>query len=478
MILLQMMEGGVAEGGERSSSFRMGAMEIRVPEYGMQVYEALSHEGFDAWFVGGYVRDALLGRAAHDVDIATDARWPQVKEACEAAGMSTYETGVKHGTLTVVPDGEHPVEVTTFRHDGSYSDSRHPDDVTFVDDIREDLARRDFTMNALAYQPAFGLFDPFDGQEDIHRGIIRVVGDPKVRFKEDALRILRACRFASQLGFALDPATYQAMYQQKSLLGNVSQERVTHELDELLLGAHVRDALLGCVDVLAYVLPELVAMKGCEQRTRYHCFDVLEHTAHAVQHAPQERIVRWAALCHDMGKPACAFFDDAGTEHFYGHAAVSAELAFGMTRRLLMSPAFAADLRALILLHSDVISPTRKSVRRALMRCSGRPELLRQLLDLKRADITAHAPAYAAEAPLMDEVESVLDSILENKDAFSVKMLAISGTDVMKAGIPEGPDIGRALDRLLEAVVEERLPNERGALLDALCTNDEREGSC
>ncbi len=466
------------ERGVLAVSFRMEAMEIRVPEYGMRVYEALSRKGFDAWFVGGYVRDALLGRTAHDVDIATDARWQQVKEACEAAGMSTYETGVKHGTLTVVPDGEHPVEVTTFRHDGRYSDSRHPDEVAFVDDIREDLARRDFTMNALAYQPAFGLFDPFNGQEDIHCGIIRVVGDPTKRFREDALRILRACRFASQLGFALDPATYQAMYQQKSLLENVSQERVTHELDELLLGASVRDALMSCVDVLTYVLPELVAMKGCEQRTKYHCFDVLEHTAQAVQHAPRTRLVRWAALCHDMGKPASAFFDDEGVEHFYGHASVSAELASGIARRLLMSPTFAADLRAVILLHSDVILPTRKSVRRALMKCSGRPELLRQLLDLKRADIAAHAPAYAAEAPLMDEVEAVLDNILENKDAFSVRMLAISGTDVMEAGISEGPDVGRALDRLLEAVVEERLPNERDALIDALRTNDKKEGSC
>ncbi len=442
-------------------------MDIKVPTYGMRVYEVLSRSGFEAWFVGGFVRDALMGRTAHDIDLATNAPWQQVKSVCEADGMSTYETGVKHGTLTVVPDGEHPIEVTTYRFDGDYSDGRHPDAVIFTDSIREDLARRDFTMNAIAWQPTFGIFDPFDGMKDIERKTIRIVGDPAKRFSEDALRILRACRFVSQLGFSLDSQTASAMLQKKSLMENVSKERLTHELDELLLGSFVHDALLGTVDVLSYVLPELTALKECEQRTKYHCFDVLEHTAWAVQHAIPERLIRWAALCHDLGKPACAFFDDTGAEHFYGHAAVSAELAFGISQRLLMSTSFSSDLRFLVRHHSEKIVPTKKSVRRFLAKCGGDAPLMRQLLQLKRADIAAHAPAYATQGHVMDEIEDVLDDILACEDAFCVKMLAVNGHDIMRAGIPKGPEVGHALNWLLEEVVEERLPNDHNALMEA-----------
>ncbi len=453
-------------------------MQIEVPEHGMAVHQALRAAGFDAWFVGGYVRDAVLGRQAHDVDIATDARWPQVQAACAAAGFRTHETGTKHGTLTVVPDGEHAVEVTTFRTDGAYLDGRHPENVAFVESIEEDLKRRDFTMNALAYQPECGLFDPLGGLEDIRRGLIRVVGTPDERFKEDALRILRACRFASQLGFAIEPETASALRTHKHLIQNVSQERVTHELDELLMGEFPHDALMATADVLAFAIPELAAMNGCEQRTKYHCFDVLEHTAWAVQFAERSRLVRWAALCHDMGKPASAFFATDGVEHFYGHAHVSAELARGVARRMLMSSAFAADLALLVQLHSEKIAPTRRSVRRFLAKLGGRPELMRALLQLKRADMAAHAPEYAADAALMDEVQQVLDAVLSEKDAFSVEMLAVNGHDVMSWGVPEGRCVGNMLAWLLEEVIEERVPNERAALRAAAEARTQRGSGC
>ncbi len=440
-------------------------LHISVPSFGMDVFHVLDAAGADAWFVGGFVRDALMGRAAHDVDIATDAPWQDVQAACVAAGFKTYETGVKHGTLTVVPDGTHAVEVTTFRTDGIYLDGRHPESVEFVSSLEEDLARRDFTMNAIAYQPGFGIFDPFDGAGDIERKLIRVVGEPEERFREDALRILRACRFASQLGFRIDGDTLCAMNTCKHLMGSVSQERKTHELDGLLMGDFPHDAIMMTADVLSYVLPELVAMNGCEQQTKYHCFDVLEHTAWAVQHAERDRLVRWAALCHDMGKPASAFFAPDGTEHFYGHALVSAQLARGVARRMLMSQAFADDLALMISLHSEKIAPTLKCVRRFLAKVGGRPELLRALLHLKRADLAAHAPEYAKGAELMDEVEDVLDQVLAEDAAYSVSMLAISGSDVMDTGVPQGPDVGRMLETLLEDVIEERLPNERHALL-------------
>lgn len=450
-------------------------MQIAVPAFGMDVFRTLDAAGFDAWFVGGYVRDAIMGRVAHDVDIATNARWEQVREVCAAAGFATHETGTKHGTITVVPDGAHAIEVTTFRTDGIYLDGRHPESVEFVSSIEEDLVRRDFTMNALAYQPGFGVLDPTGGLEDIECGIIRVVGDPTKRFKEDALRILRACRFASQLGFAIEPETLQAMYQLKHLMGFVSQERKTHELDELLMGDHPHDAIMATADVLTYVLPELAAMKGLDQLTKYHCYDVLEHTAWAVQFAAKSRLVRWAALCHDMGKPAAMIVMPEGVGHFYGHAAVSADLARGVARRMLMSNRFVDDLALIISLHSEKMTATRKSVRRHLAKLNGDVDLFRAYVQLKRADAAAHAPEYTDGAQTMDAVLRVLDEVLAEDDAFNVRMLAVNGRDLMEAGIPAGPQLGALLSWLLDEVIEEQLQNERSALMEAACARWELE---
>lgn len=442
-------------------------MSLEMPPFGMAVFRTLTAAGFDAWFVGGYVRDAIMGREAHDVDIATSAHWKQVQTACEAAGFATHETGTKHGTLTVVPDGTNAVEVTTFRTDGAYKDGRHPESVEFVATIEKDLARRDFTMNALAYQPGTGLFDPMGGLEDIERRTIRVVGDPKQRFKEDALRILRACRFASQLGFAIEPETLSAMHSLKHLMSQVSQERKTHELDELLQGDHVHDAIMATADVLAYVLPELVAMKDLEQHTKYHCYDVLEHTAWAVQFAAKDRLVRWAALCHDMGKPAAMILTPEGVGHFYGHAAVSAELARGVGHRMLMSGRFVDELALIISLHSEKMAATKKSVRKFLAKLNGNVELFRAYVQLKRADAAAHAPAYAGGVQTMDDVLDVLDEVLASAEAFNVDMLAVDGRDLLDAGMAQGPALGEMLAWLLNEVIEERMPNERAALMAA-----------
>ena len=286
--------------GDTRSRYAAASPALPVPPQARRVIEVLEAAGFEAWCVGGFVRDSLLGRPVSDIDIACSALWPQTEEACLAAGMRVHRTGEKHGTVTVVCD-DAAFEVTTFRVDGAYSDARHPDEVRFVRSLKEDLARRDFTINALAYHPLRGLADPFGGLEDARRGIIRTVGDPAQRFGEDALRILRACRFSSQLGFSLDGATYQAMLEGKRGLLRVSSERITAELQKLLLGGNVRDALLQTVDVLSAVLPELVAMKGFDQCTPYHCHDVLEHTARAVAGTPPYPLVRWAALFHDMG---------------------------------------------------------------------------------------------------------------------------------------------------------------------------------
>lgn len=454
-----------------------GAVRIGLPEHAVAVLQALEDAGFEAWVVGGFVRDALLGRACADVDIATDAPWQDVQRVCGAAGMRTYETGVKHGTLTVVVPGSDAIEVTTYRADGAYADARHPQDVTFLSSITEDLKRRDFTMNAMAYHPKRGLLDPHGGQRDLRAGRLAVVGDARERFAEDALRILRACRFASQLGLAISDADLEAMLMCKHLLAGVSTERITHELDLLLLGDHAHDALMRCTDVLAFVLPELVAMDGCEQATRWHIYDVLEHTAWTVQRCPKDRLVRWAALAHDMGKPAAAFFSPDGVEHFYGHAKIGAKMARAMTERLLMSQRFRADVEALVLRHDDVIEPTPRAVRRALARLDGRVELFRALLALKRADTLAHSAEGAAQASQIDQLEEVLEDVLASQTAFSLRDLAVNGRDVLALGAEPGPAVGRLLERALAAVIEGEVPNRRPELIEFLKSLDAEAGN-
>lgn len=436
-----------------------------IPQRALTVIEVLENAGFEAWCVGGCVRDSLLSRDVSDIDIACSALWEDTARVCRAAGMKVHETGTKHGTVTVVFDGE-TFEVTTYRMDGSYSDARHPDAVRFVRSITEDLARRDFTMNAMAYHPRRGLLDPFGGVEDLKEGILRTVGDPARRFDEDALRILRACRFVSQLGCRIDPAAYRTMLSGKSKLCKVSAERITAELQKLLTGPHARRALMETVDVLSAVLPELVAMKGFDQCTPYHAYDVLEHTARAVEAAPPCPLARWTALFHDMGKPAAFFKEESGRGHFYGHAKISTALARGAMERLSLPSALRDGVLALVERHDDVIEATPKAVKRALARLGGDVDLFRTLCAVKRADACAQAPEYAAgRMARADDLLRVLQEIVEREEPFNLKQLAVNGRDAMAAGIPQGPRVGAALDAALDAVIDGEVPNEREALL-------------
>lgn len=436
---------------------------IALPPYALEALDALEEAGFESWVVGGYVRDALLDRPSADIDIATQAPWQDVQRVFEAQGHRTHETGTAHGTLTVIV-GEQALEITTFRSDGAYADARHPKKVSFVRTIAEDLARRDFTMNALAYHPARGLFDPYGGHADLEARVIRAVGDPARRFSEDALRMLRACRFAAELGFAIDPATFEGMLANKGLLPRISTERITHELQRLLLGAHAGSALIATVDVLAAVLPELVAMKGFEQRTPYHIYDVLEHTAHVLDGVPPYPLVRWAALFHDMGKPAAFFTDEEGTGHFYGHAAISVMLARGVMERLALSSAFMTRALVLVERHDDVIDLTPKAVKRACTRLGGDADLFTALCDLKRGDARGQAPRCIGRVADADELERILADVLAADEAFSLKKLAIDGRGVIALGVPQGPLVGRALNEALDAVIDERIANEPDAL--------------
>ena len=437
--------------------------EILLPSYALAAMDALEGAGHEAWCVGGCVRDALLRRPVSDYDIACSAEWRETERVLQKEGFSVHRTGVKHGTVTAVLDG-HAMEITTFRSDGPYSDGRHPDSVKFVNSIEEDLARRDFTVNALAYHPSRGLLDCWEGLADLDCGIIRAVGTPGDRFKEDALRILRGCRFASQLGFTLDADTKQAMWSHKLRMVHVSSERITHELSALLLGDHVHDALLACIDILGAVLPELVAMKGFEQHTPYHIYDVWEHTAWVVQRSPRTPLARWAALFHDCGKPG-AFFMDGDRGHFYGHPLLSVELARGALSRFALAPAFVSDVLTLVRIHDKTIAATPKSVKRALADMDGNVELFRTLVGIKRADALAQSAMSEPRIQLANDLEVVLDSVLKANEAFSLKHLAITGNDVMALGVPEGPAVGSALKRALDAVIDGQVPNDRDALL-------------
>lgn len=435
-----------------------------LPSFALRVLEALEEDGHEAWAVGGCVRDALLGRACADIDVATSAPWREAQRSLEARGIRTHETGTAHGTITAVADG-HAVEVTTYRSDGPYAkDARHPEQVTFVRAVEEDLARRDFTMNAIAYHPARGLLDPYGGRADLEAGIVRAVGEADRRFSEDALRILRACRFAAQLGFCIEDATFSGMLANKGLLPRISAERVTHELERLLASPFAGTALLRCVDVLAAVLPELVAMKGFGQRTPYHIYDVLEHTARVIDATPPSPLVRWAALFHDMGKPGMFFVDERGTGHFYGHALLSAQMAHGVMARLALPSAFRARVLELVERHDDDLFPTPKSVRRMLASLGGDVELFRALCDLKRGDAAGQAPRCRGRMARIDEAEAVLEQVLASDDAFTLGRLAVGGHDAMELGAPAGPLVGEALAAALDAVVDGEVPNERGAL--------------
>ncbi len=442
----------------------MEQFKINIPSYAQAALYALEANNHEAWLVGGCVRDVLLDREVHDYDIATSAKWQDAELALKTAGFAVHRTGTAHGTVTASIDGN-VIEVTTYRSDGSYSDGRHPDNVTFVNAIEEDLARRDFTINAMAYHPNRGLLDIWNGQRDLETHTIRVVGDASKRFAEDSLRVLRGCRFASQLGFTIEPTTLAAMKKEKTGLLRVSAERITHEMDEMLLGDFVHDALMETVDVLVAFMPEIAACRGFDQHTPYHIYDVWEHTAWVVQHSPRTRLARWVSLLHDIGKPAVFYADANGRGHFFKHQQVSVILAQSIMERLLMSPAFIAQVLTLVRIHDRQIAANPRSVKRALSTLGGDVDLFRTLCGVKRADALAQSKLSEPRLELSYELERVLDEVIASNDAFSLKQLAIDGNDVLALGVPAGPRIGELLDAALDAVIEEKLPNKREALI-------------
>ena len=438
---------------------------ISVPSPAREALERLQAAGFPAFLVGGCVRDSLLGRSPDDWDITTAALPEQVEQLF--AGERLIETGLKHGTVTLLLAGQ-PLEITTFRTESGYADHRHPDSVRFTPSLREDLARRDFTVNAMAWSPATGLQDPFGGRADLHGRIIRCVGDPRQRFEEDALRILRALRFSSQLAFSVEQSTAEAAFALRQTLELVSRERIAVELTKLLCGPKAAEAVREFWPILAVPLPELEPMAGLDQRSPYHCYDVLEHCIAAMEAVPPDRFLRWAALLHDVGKPAAASVDAKGVGHFYGHAPLGAELTRGILTRLRFDRETVRRVTRLVELHDFPIAPPEGSPERAIRRLLGKlgEEDFFRLLALKRADALAHHPDYRGRAADCERFEQLARQLLEQQACFRLKDLALNGRDLLALGYPSGPLLGKVLKELLEAVLSGQLPNERKALLE------------
>ena len=430
-----------------------------LPREGLFVLERLEQRGFESWFVGGVVRDLLRGAEAHDSDLASAATPQDVIAAFPDDPVLT--TGARHGTVTVVVDHV-PVEVTTFRTETTYADSRHPDEVRFASKLEDDLSRRDFTVNTMALHPTRGLVDLFGGREDLRRGVIRCVGDPAERFREDALRILRALRFASKLSFCLDAATADAARRGKGSLSLLSRERVQSECTGLLCGENVRQVIVSYYDILSQPFPFLSAMAGFDQHNEHHCFDLLGHTAAVVGAiAPVPRL-RLAALLHDCEKPACFSLDADGVGHFYGHASRGAKTAETLLRGLKYDNATLARVPLLVKWHDAPLEETPRMLKRRFNQMG--EDALRDLLALQRADTLGLAPRYHDRLAHFDRLEAMLDEVLAQDACFSVKKLAVSGNDLKELGL-RGREIGQAQRRLVDAVIDEKVKNEKDALL-------------
>lgn len=439
---------------------------IRMPEGAAFVIDRLGRHGHQAYVVGGCVRDSLLGRTPKDWDICTDALPEEMQRIF--ADQHVIETGLKHGTLTVMYAHE-PYEVTTFRVDGEYTDHRHPDEVRFVKDVVDDLSRRDFTVNAMAWNPDTGLVDAFGGQEDLARGVIRCVGEAEKRFGEDALRIMRALRFASTYGFEIEAATATAIHALKATLHGVAAERIRVELAKLLCGQGAGRIMRQYSDVIFTILPQLAPMVGFDQRTPFHAYDVWEHTIRTVENAPATETLRLTMLLHDSGKPAAFTVDEQGVGHAWGHQKISAQIAVEALASLKVDNATRDRVLTLVEHHDWPMSTERTLLKRRLNRLG--EEALFQLIDVQRADAMGKGTMTAEEINAQTgEIRQALTALIAESPCVTLKDLAVNGRDLMAEGVT-GKALGETLKWLLDEVLNERLVNEREALLTAARTH-------
>lgn len=435
-------------------------MKLILPENVSRIIDTLMRAGYEAYAVGGCIRDSLLGREPKDWDITTSASPAEVK----ALFPKTVDTGIAHGTVTVLLNRE-GFEVTTYRVDGTYEDSRHPKEVTFTPDLNEDLKRRDFTINAMAYNDTHGLIDAFDGAGDLDRKIVRCVGDPKERFSEDALRMMRAVRFCAQLGFTVEEQTRSAICALAPTLKKISAERIQSELVSLLMSDHPEEMrTLYETGITKVILPEFDVMMQTAQNSPHHMYTVGEHTIQSLAQIESKKTLRLAMLFHDIGKPSCKTTGEDGQDHFYGHPQKGSEMARSIMRRLKFDNDTTQKVCCLVAGHDQNPPITERSVRRAAVSLGS--GAFPDIFAVKRADILAQSDYQRSEKlAYVDQYEACYRSVIEKNQCLSLKDLAVSGRDLIAAGMRPGPALGNVLNRLFELVLDDPDKNETGYLL-------------
>lgn len=442
-------------------------VRIRLPQKVHDIIETLQAAGYEAYAVGGCIRDSVLGKEPDDWDITTSAKPEEVKKLFRR----TIDTGIMHGTVTVMMDKE-GFEVTTYRIDGKYEDSRHPKDVTFTANLQEDLRRRDFTINAMAYNEKDGLIDIYEGLQDIDKGLIRCVGVAKERFREDALRMMRAVRFSAQLGYTIEDKTKEAIKELAPTLQNISAERIQTELVKLLVSDHP-DYLKMAYEtgITAQVLPEFDICMKTAQNNPHHCYSVGEHILHTLCYVKADKALRLGMLFHDIGKPQTLTIDETGITHNHGHPAAGEEMAVNVLKRLKFDNDTIDKVKKIVRNHDRNIEPSAKSVRRAVHYIG--EDIFPLLFSVKYADIMAQS-SYQREEKLrkLQELKEIYEQILKDRDCLSLKDLAVSGSDLIAAGVKPGKEIGDILRKLLDIVIDDPLCNNKDYLLSLLPLQD------
>lgn len=437
--------------------------QIKLPQKVQYIIETLESHGYEAYAVGGCIRDSLLNREPQDWDITTSAKPQEVKKVFNR----TVDTGIQHGTVTVLL-GREGFEVTTYRIDGKYEDGRHPKEVVFTPNLKEDLKRRDFTINAMAYNESQGLIDMFGGEEDLKQGIVRCVGDARERFSEDALRMMRAVRFGAQLGFSIEDKTGEAIRELAPTLSKVSAERIQTELTKLVVSEHPEEMrTLYETGLTAVMLPEFDAMMETGQNNPHHKYNVGEHTIEAMRNVPGEKVLRLAMLFHDVAKPVCLTTDEEGIHHFHGHPLLGSKMTKAILRRLKFDNDTIERVCRLVAGHDDNPPLDEKNVRRAIVRIG--VDAYPDIFAIKRADILAQSE-YKREEKLkyLEGYRLYYRQVMEKKQCLTLKDLAVNGRDLMELGIPQGPRLGELLKKLLDLVLEDPARNTKEYLLDAI----------
>lgn len=438
-------------------------INIKIPEGANKIIHTLQEHGYSAYIVGGCVRDSILGRIPNDWDICTSATPYEMMNIFKDERI--IETGLQHGTITILINNE-GYEVTTYRIDGNYSDKRRPDTITFTNDLTQDLSRRDFTINAMAYNDIDGLIDPFGGVYDINHKLIRCVGSPRTRFNEDALRILRAIRFASQLDFSIESNTIEEIFKQSQWLRHISIERINSEFCKIISAKNCSNKLLEFSNVFSIFIPEIADMFCFKQNNPYHSFTVYGHTVHAMKMCDSDDlIVRLAVFFHDIGKPYSFQDDENGIRHFKCHGKVSADI----TNRTMKNMRFDNDTREkvvqLVFYHDATFDNSKKSIKRWLNKIG--EEQFRRLLKVRKSDIKGQKIDYDEDRiSAINLIEKNIDDIINEKECFSLKQLAVNGDDLINIGYKPGKDIGIALQKLLQDVINGEITNEKEILLN------------